>query len=110
MARSTPEIVGKVVALPVPFEPSGVTAWPSATSKDTSHRATTPLYAARTPVTERSGSVAIRFRGGDRLPQIRLDHPWIASHLVGRAFGNTLPEIQHHHTAPNRPNTAHVLL
>src|SRR3981081_944019 len=109
-------MVRSVVVFPAPLDPRRVTPWPSGTSNDTSQSATTPLYAARTPVTDNNGSAVMRFRrvvdapgrvphrsrGGGRLAKIRLDYPWIVGDVIGRPFGDLLAEIQYDHAVADR--------
>src|SRR5579859_3013859 len=96
-------MVRSVVVLPAPFEPRSVTTWPSLTSNDTSQSATTPRYAARTPLTDNKGLPATR------PPEVRLDDARIVGDLVGRSVGDLLAEVEHDDAIANRPNRAHVV-
>src|SRR5260370_34197146 len=100
-AVKSPEMVRKVVVLPAPFEPSRVTTWPSATSNDTSHSATTLPYA------ERSSATSSR---DTRLSKIGLDDVWILGDFVGRALSNLLTEVENDNPVADRANRAHVVL
>ena len=127
-ARSTPSItiepaVGRIrpemtrisVVLPAPFGPMTPTASPSRTSIDTSNSAWKVPYPARTPFSSSMGLGGYRAardgaRGARLGAEIHLDHAGIGRHLGGKALGDLLAVVEHHHAVHHPHQDAHDVL
>src|SRR6185437_15203831 len=98
-----PQIALSVVVLPAPLAPSRVVTSPSSTTKLMPCRTFVCPYAALRSTTSSSAGIF-------GLPEIGADHLRLVAHLLRRAVGDLLAELQRHHLVRYAHHQAHVML